>query len=109
MSGLAIVAEAKKQLKNPISNDPFNFVIDIYRKAAGIDYLKRGYSYFLAVGIKVSIKDIQLGDVIIKTNPYDLGIYIGNNKMILAPNYNRNPMIIEIPKDHFEIRRYVKK
>ena len=109
MSGYDIVNEAKKQIKNPISNDPFDFAIYIYKKAAGIDYLKRGYSYLLAVGINVSINDIQLGDLIIVTNPWSLGIYIGDNKMVLAPSYNRNPMIVNMPKDYFEIRRYVKK
>ena len=109
MSGLAVVAEAKKYINKSSQYDCFEFVNFIYKKVAGINDLKRGFSCMLVAGTKVT-KELKPGDLIVQKVNWNLGIYIGNDTMVLAPrNRGDIPRITSLPNYSYEVRRIVNK
>ena len=106
MSGLAVAAEAQKYINKSSEYDCFEFVNFIYKKVAGVSDLKRGFSCMLVAGTKVT-KKLKPGDLIVQKSDWNLGIYIGNGKMVLAPRNRGNaPRITSLPKT-YDARRIV--
>ena len=106
MSGLAVVAEAKKYLNKKSEYNCFGFIQHCYEKGAGIR-VANTFSYLLVSGTGVTKNNLKLGDLIIIH--WNLGIFSGNNKMILAPKVaGDRPIETKLP-DSFQARRLIQK
>ena len=109
MSALKVVSVAKSLIGKKLNYDCFEFIQFCYKEGAGID-LPRSFSLVLVTGDSVDPNKIQIADIIVIKSQWDIGIYIGNNQMVLAPKIRGNSATItKMPNKYFEARRVLNK
>ena len=111
----AIVNLAMKQLNKPyvygtMGPDTFDcsgLVYYVYKNAINVTVPRTAKSqgYW---GTSISKSNLKPGDILYWNSPYDhVAIYIGNNKIIHAPEPGKNVTIVNIYKNPTSCRRFI--